>query len=52
MRRLQAQNTTWASYPPRCGHEAAERGVERDGTVNGYGRELDELAEALGFDEE
>jgi len=26
--------------------------VERDGTVNGYGRELDELAEALGFDEE
>src|SRR5262245_57439468 len=29
------------------GHEAAERGLDRDGTENQLGRELDELAEAL-----
>jgi len=32
------------------GHEAAARGVDRDGTVNGYGRELDKLTEALALD--
>ena len=34
------------------GHEAAGRGLDRDGTVNASSRELDELAaEALGVDE-
>jgi hypothetical protein len=33
------------------GHEAAERGLDRDGAANAYGRELDGLAEALGLDE-
>jgi len=33
------------------GHHAAERGFDRDGTVNRLGRELDELAAALGLDE-
>ena len=32
------------------GHEAAARGVDRDGTVNGYERELDKLTEALALD--
>jgi len=30
---------------------AAERGLNRDETPNQLGRELDELAEALGFNE-
>jgi hypothetical protein len=29
------------------GHEAAERGLSRDGTPNQLGRELDELADVL-----
>ena len=29
------------------GHEAAERGISRDGTPNQLGRDLDELANAL-----
>jgi len=29
------------------GHEAAERGMSRDGTPNQLGRELDELADVL-----
>jgi hypothetical protein len=33
------------------GHEAAERGLSRDGTPNRLGRELDELANALELDE-
>ena len=33
------------------GHEAAARGLDRDGTPNRLGRELDELAEALGLEE-
>jgi hypothetical protein len=33
------------------GHEAATRGLDRDGTVNRLGRELDELADALGVEE-
>ena len=33
------------------GHKAAERGLGRDGTPNQLGRELDELAEALGLSE-
>jgi hypothetical protein len=32
------------------GHHAAERGFNRDGTPNQLGRDLDELAEALGLD--
>jgi hypothetical protein len=31
------------------GHEAVQRGLSRDGTVNRLGRELDEVAEALGL---
>src|SRR5262249_27600063 len=34
------------------GHHAAECGVSRDGTENQIGRELDELAIALGLDDE
>lgn len=32
------------------GHEAAARGLDRDGTPNQLGRELDELGEAVGRD--
>jgi hypothetical protein len=32
-------------------HEAAERGLNRDGTVNEYGCQLDELADALELDD-
>jgi hypothetical protein len=32
------------------GHEAAERGLDRDGKDNQLGRELDELADALGLE--
>lgn len=33
------------------GAEAAARGFDRAGRVNAFGRELDELAEALGLEE-
>ena len=33
------------------GHHAAERELDRDGQANQLGRELDELADALGLDE-
>ncbi|HKB40203.1 MAG TPA: hypothetical protein VKD72_27480, partial [Gemmataceae bacterium] len=36
---------------PWRSHEAAARGLDLDGTVNAFGRELDELADALGLDE-
>jgi hypothetical protein len=34
------------------GHDAAERGLDGDGTLNKLGRELDESADALGLEEE
>ena len=33
------------------GHHAAEHGLNRDGTPNSLGRELDKLADALGLAE-
>jgi hypothetical protein len=34
------------------GHECAERGLDADDRLNAYGRELDELADGLGLDED
>jgi hypothetical protein len=34
------------------GHEAADRGLRRDGTPNPYGDELDALIASLGLDDE
>jgi hypothetical protein len=33
------------------GHEATQRGVSRDGSPNRFGRELDELADAVDLEE-
>ena len=55
LRRVRELHELPADVKGQCldviGSEAAERGLNHDGSVNDYGAQLDELADALELDE-